>query len=595
MFAIFKKDPILMIVFLLIGGIYLNIINIPISYQVQPYAFYTDYISITNILKSPSGLAEGLANAIGQFLGYRLWSIIMLTLLSVITFYFSRKIFSLFNLKSSLTLGFSMLVTVTIFAPLKDYSFPLFYIIQFILAIIFVYLYFIIKTRTLLLSFLKFLFLAVMLVHVAGGIALIYLGVIIILSEYLQSDNKKLVFSFIVAFSIVSILHIAANYIYYFTFKQIILGKDFLTYNYGNFKYYLILYSILPISLIILKILNNKPISENKLLFSTLAIIISATIIIIFPYDKNINNQYKVRYYARSGQWEEILKLAGDLQSNDRIINFYTNQALFFTDKYTTDLFKYPQEWGEYALHLGYFTERSTLMDNSDLFYHLGHIGAAKYWALEAHINAENDPYILQRLTELFIIMGNYKAALRFARKLSTSLLHKDIAAYYIQCINDSSTLQSDYNLMLKKRQMLKNNFFINKKDPVAELSLLLKEDSTNQMAVKYLLAYYLMKLELTPFIKTLEKYYSKNNYLPAIYEQAILAYLTKYSLEKNWPLRKETIERFKSYIGIINYYNGNLEVAKESLRNSFGDTYWYYMQFVCPIITKKEIKIEYE
>ncbi len=613
---LFHRKIYLLLFFLFVFG-YVFYLNSEKIWYIQQIVFYVDKPFLVEHLSYPGGISEYVTQFFGQFLVLTVLGPIVIFILIFAIWWFLYQIYV--RLNSSLWSSIlSLVIPFFILYFLKDPQFPILYITQLLFVLIFTYaFYFLInkyqKTENnsklgkiylkKTIFSIQFLLLLFLLAYICGGRAFI----IFVLATILISIRKR--FNFIGLQIILSILVLLSwllyfnNYIFSVDQSHFFLGRHILQFDYQESALIYLLFFFIPFSalfLVMLKPNQSNQTSSFAIYIQLLVVIVSGILVTILPVKSEniVTNEFRYLSYKR--KWEEILHKAKEYRSNDRIVNFYTNKALYFTGQLSVNLFDYPQTWGEYGLFLTTYTEPTTLLDNCDLFYELGHIGAARYWAFEAQTVYENNPRVLLRLIQTSLILNQPSIANPFIAKLKNSIMHNKIARYYEKLANDSTLVARDVELSTKQRQFPKYDFFLQKKAAGKELVDLLKTDSTNRMAYEYLQTYYLLRNEIPLFVKNLYRLkHFQINFLPKVYDEATMAYL--FSVKSNsdsiqgFRVSDDTKYRFTSYAKTIGYFQGNIDLARPTLEELYKNTYWFYLHFVSPVTLKKEIQVENE
>jgi hypothetical protein len=105
---------------------------------------------------------------------------------------------------------------------------------------------------------------------------------------------------------------------------------------------------------------------------------------------------------------------------------------------------------------------------------------------------------------------------------------------------------------------------------------------------------YYLLTHRLGNFIKNLESASQYYKTLPHIFEEAIIVYgLRAKQFPANIQISKQVQERVHGISEIMGQFNGDKYAAKDKLRSTYGNTYFYYMIFNSPLVTKDELKVK--
>jgi hypothetical protein len=409
--------------------------------------------------------------------------------------------------------------------------------------------------------------------------------------------------------------YLSARFIFYITVKQasfyLLLPEPY--YHPPFILYMLFIYFILIIVYIkaeglnffknisvfnIKKTVNVKYIPIFSFIIQVIVIIILTASTVKFAIVHEQAFIDEVKYLAYNHEWEKLLKLVEENPSNDRFVNFHTNRALYHTGKFADNMFDYSQTWGKYSLFMGEIMIRTILMDNSDLYFDMGHIRAAQHWAYEAQTIYENSPRVLKRLALTNIILGNYKPASSILGILRCSIITKGWAEYYQQCIDDPAKLENDSLIQNKRNLTPTTIFFTNRKNVNYDLLYMLEENEKNKMAFEYLMAYYLLTNDIGNAVRNLG-YLKVLGYkkIPRIYEEALMVYFSKLGIRRVnlgvYKISENTIERYKDYALIVHRNNNDIQAAHDELLNMHRNTYWYYLHFTSPVTTKRELKFK--
>ncbi|UCH13971.1 MAG: hypothetical protein JSV22_12810, partial [Bacteroidales bacterium] len=118
------------------------------------------------------------------------------------------------------------------------------------------------------------------------------------------------------------------------------------------------------------------------------------------------------------------------------------------------------------------------------------------------------------------------------------------------------------------------------------------------KMVFEYLMAYYLLSNEIGNFVNKLS-YLRDLGYrqIPRTYQEALLVYVTGKNIKKvnlgGYSISKNIAERYRDYAGIVMKYKNDLQSAREELYREHGNTYWYYLHFISPVTTKRELEFK--
>jgi hypothetical protein len=81
---------------------------------------------------------------------------------------------------------------------------------------------------------------------------------------------------------------------------------------------------------------------------------------------------------------------------------------------------------------------------------------------------------------------------------------------------------------------------------------------------------------------------------IPHVYQEALMLYMYQLQQQnKQIPrihIDKDVQTNFFEYIKTLNENKGNLNEAKSVLKEKFGNTYWYYVNYESPVTLQREI-----
>ncbi len=311
-----------------------------------------------------------------------------------------------------------------------------------------------------------------------------------------------------------------------------------------------------------------------------------------FINPKKYNAQ--VEYYAGKQQWRKVLALKNKVALNDRISIFELNRALYHEGLMMEKLFIVPQNWGSNTLFLTIEFNRECAINSSDLYYDMGYIKGAQYWALEAQTYSPYAPRILQRFVQCAILLGDNTIARKYLAVLGRSPVYRKWSEKMSDMIKEKKTdqirnewfgdVEVDYDIV-----------FINSKEPQMDLLQMLQKDSTNRMAVEYLLSYFMLECRVNQVEYYILRYggYDPGK-LPSIYQEALLfKQLMKNIPDEELPytISNEIKNKMAKFNKVIIEYNFDDQKAKKYLYRLYGDTFWYYFRYISPLTTGSSIK----
>ncbi|MBN1758222.1 MAG: hypothetical protein JW863_07895 [Chitinispirillaceae bacterium] len=303
----------------------------------------------------------------------------------------------------------------------------------------------------------------------------------------------------------------------------------------------------------------------------------------------------QIKYLAYQGRWEELLRNTRGHRSTDRLVHFNRYRALYHTGRLPDDLFRELNVWGQHALFLGAHAGGSVLMENSELYFEMGHIRAARQWAYEAQTIFEYSPRVLRMLTLTNIIEGNYQAAAITARLLEKSIMQRFWVRKYLRGLRDTTVFTGDQPVREMRARMPTEIFFMDGKNPQKELRALLEKNPNNRMAFEYLMAYLLLadrtdEFDLTDEIAWLRRLGYPE--MPQTYQEALLVHLSRKGLAWENPggyaINPVNVNGYADYMNILRDHRMNPRSAAKILYEKYACSYWYYLTYIYPLVNRQ-------
>jgi len=299
-------------------------------------------------------------------------------------------------------------------------------------------------------------------------------------------------------------------------------------------------------------------------------------------------------YHAARGEWDRVIAQVRGAKEFDPILSALWCRALAHTGRLGEDLLVYPQLLGIDGVFPDKFATGRTAMPSSDLYYDLGYISAAERWACEAQTLQPLGPRILERLATAALIKGDWRLASKYVHVLARNPWCRTRAAALAALLSDTTLAQSHSVLAAKRRQMPTGGIIPG--EPHESLELLLRHDPTNRMAYEYLLTCYLLTHELGSFVSRLADW-RQHGYaeVPVLYQEAAIA---AHALQvpgagpllASLPLAPAVMERFAQFTATLARHDGNLANARRELMSRFAGTYWVYLTYQSPLVTKVQL-----
>jgi hypothetical protein len=617
--SIGSKNKWLFIIFYLsLIYVYTCLIIMPIlHYQIQQPSFLNNYNFFAEHLYMPGKLAEYAAKFISQFFYYN-WTgtIAILGAGLLIVVLFSLVFGTIKELKGRYIPSFLFFL---IYTPLfNDYCFPFETVLQVLIAIVLLYLFVILYVKKIN-PYILYLCIALILYYIAGSGSFMLFSICSVIIVFFKTGFKKGIVFLVLAVSLSSLV---PYFLYKFIFNislsdaylYIVPQMPVLTkYNPGNLFW--IFYCFLPFSILFLSIISAILDSLQKRnssflakagpflsrfhvngLVTNLILFVLISLVTIFVL-KGTTNQHRKNivladYYNYHEQWDKTINIAQSDSEYDIFLNYYYNRAIDHYANYVDLFFNYPQLMGGDGLFPDRLVAANTVLISSDFYFDLGYISQAHHWAHEAQTALPYSPRILKRLVITNLIFENYKAAKNILVLMNDMFFYKDFVKKYMPYTEDSSLTNKD-SLIIEKRSFLPvKTVVIDSYEQ--RMQDLLENNSNNKRAFDHLALYCLLNHRLNSFYKlvpSISKFYRST---PRIFEEGILLYLIgskkTTNLDKISALSKNKISEFYR---IFLEAGRDKQAAKAMLTNCCANTYFYYVFYTSPIVTKAGLKIK--
>ncbi len=573
-----------------------------IDFHQQPL-FLKGKFFINNFLENQGGMIEYFSLFLSQFFAYKIWGGLILSLSVTLSVVLTGKILEVVYSKTSAFLLQFIPGCILIMIHGK-YNSGLSVDLIYITGILFSLAY--IKADKIP-DFIKIAALpliSVFLFWFSGSTSLLFFSIAII-AIVLRDKNKKAVI-ITIALQVITVLvsiYVVSRISAHFDFKTLLHGNISKEINPDNYWLQAILYASLPLSIIVSVILKSNSATKAKkdnqkflLIGIPAAVLALVAASIIISFDKKGKEMIMMNYYAKDSQWGKVIEASGKLPVEDRKVIFQINRALYHEGKLLDEAFSYPQYWGEKGLILTSQYSKEVLGMCSDLYYDMGHIKGSLHWAYEALTKYDNSPDIIKRIVLSNIILGENKTAEKYASMISGSVIHKKWAEKYLTYAEGVKPIENDAVLAGKRKLVPVDHFFSNTSHPISDLHNLVSQNPENKMAFEYFIMNAMLIHDLASVVKQI-KGFEKLQYksLPRHVEEALMLFMTLNDQYRpdlgKYRISKETSQRFTEFSKILMKHKGNRKAAQSDLSNGFKDTYWYYIQYISPITTKREFK----
>lgn len=376
----------------------------------------------------------------------------------------------------------------------------------------------------------------------------------------------------------------AIRTLYIVPLREAFLGKHLFHPEYplpASFRY--ICCSFPLVAGVIYGLLRRKLLFRERTRQALSASLLLLIVVLALVYGRHpLEQAYHYDWLARQGAWEAIVKHASKHPIRDKDALIYANLAHAHTGTFNEALLQLPQI-GEEGFIPHDPKTRLGLIEAAEVSWLLHHTNSAQRFAFVGVLSSERNvqPRLMQRLVETYLVNEEYKAAGKYIRILEKSAFYKAEMKKLRPCLEAETSSKTGWIAERRRLNPITDNPYDLTKSYPSALAFLIDDHPDNETAFEYGMGYLLLHKELKAFMHYMEKRKEKGEKLPALYQEAICIY---YTIVENNP------EAFRSYPidpTVYQRYQGYLRQAGSLsptlLQRQYGNTYYYYAQFVQP------------
>lgn len=555
--------------------------------QIQLFRFKWDYFA--GYLTKPEGIAEYGGAFLGQYFLFPIIGSLVVTSTLLVIYFAAVIIFKRFNVSGIL---WSVIPVLMLVALHSDYLYKLGYSIGLMISLTYIAACLSIQSRKIRLVFQFAGFL--ILYPFAGLFSFIAPGLFLLFELFFSKDKYKYCIVSGYVQMMIAVPYLCWKYIYLLPLTNAWLSPLQSIGNVTSMHVMVLLLAYFPVLIIASRLLSMQ-LKKTEFIFDwgwknivagLIVIGIISGIIKKYAFDPKTELILKIDNYIQKSDWTGALEQCKLYPEPNMMVLYFTNLALLESGHLGDQMFHYPQA-GPDGLSLHWASNNLIPFFGCDIYYHLGYNNEAFRWAFEAmEVNGEC-PRLLKRLIMTSLINGDTKVAEKFLLQLKQSLYYEEWANHYLGIVNNQELLKQDKEISEKRKLIIQSDFFAGSNNSELGLRKLLENHPDNKMAFEYYMARLLLSKDMVTFVeatKQLKSFGYKE--IPVEYEEAILWYIG-YSKQNIIPegfgIRNSTLQRFKDYSYAYSKYSGSPNLLAKSLKEKFGDTFWFYYHFINP------------
>ncbi len=303
-------------------------------------------------------------------------------------------------------------------------------------------------------------------------------------------------------------------------------------------------------------------------------------------YNRRIEMIYHMAYGVQHGNWKNVAILGKTYPAPNPLVCYFTNIALAESGQMPYRMFQYHQI-GTDGLFINWQWNYHVEWFFSEVYYRLGLIPEAEQCAFKAMVSSPKEPnaQALERLVFTNMIRRDSTAVCKY-------LTHFEHSGTYRQWAKQQrknlalSMADSTFHIPNAPQPYWCKDFFVDYRYPDYTLQMLLQTNPQHRIAFEYLMAFYMLEKNIEQVKWCIDTYYKNFDYpnIPTHYEEALLIYQNVAKIGQDfflqYPISNATLERFNKFGQAYNAAQGSKRNF-EQLKKQFGNTYWYYMQFI--------------
>lgn len=290
----------------------------------------------------------------------------------------------------------------------------------------------------------------------------------------------------------------------------------------------------------------------------------------------------EMEYYNRCGRFDKIIDMNRGAVSNYLYLCFL-NLSLAKKGELADRLFTFDQK-GPQSLFIPMNNSHMSSMLLCDIYYAIGHTGAAMNMAFEANISSpgHRTGRMLQRLVETNLIYGEYAVAEKYIALLEKSFYYRSWAREMRRYLYNEKAVNGNPEFEKRRKSLPENDFLFSAQLQDRELIALSVSNPENRTPIEYVGAMYLLMKNMDLFKGLIDTYWGTEvlSALPLSFQEAVIVLNENDSA--SWEERgvsRAVIMRFEQFKKFV-LENKNNPRPADFVKKSYGDTYWYYFMF---------------
>ncbi|MBQ3657480.1 MAG: hypothetical protein II956_11635 [Bacteroidales bacterium] len=287
--------------------------------------------------------------------------------------------------------------------------------------------------------------------------------------------------------------------------ESFFVGIDYLRFPFRSYLH-LIMLMICPLLPYLLS-LYNKEFSQKKSYITSLAVVVSASVIVLNSPSRVATETIKLYELTYNQKWDEIIEFYDKKQTANTYAIQCLNLALAHKGVLNEKMFCYYQP-GILGLVSDFQTDMFTSLVSGEVFFRLGAYNLAQRYAFECQENIANfrsSSKLSLRLAETAIINGDYSVARKYIIRLLKTAFYKKQAKKYLDLLASGKKIETSPEFALAFSQKLEKDGAQEELNAGAVFSHLLEKNLHNVLAMQYYHAYSMLTMNYKALANSLE------------------------------------------------------------------------------------------
>lgn len=285
-------------------------------------------------------------------------------------------------------------------------------------------------------------------------------------------------------------------------------------------------------------------------------------------------------FLVRFQKWDRIIA-AADRKTPDKPLSVAClNLALAQKWQLADRMFSYFQN-GPDGLLPPFVRDFTSPLPTAEAFFRLGMVNTAQRYTFEAQESIpdyQKSARCYRRLAETNIINGDYDVARKYLDALKHTIFYRQWASFAEEYLNSGEILEHSRELSeISSLRLRDHDFLFSDTEMDSMIGMLMVENGNNMMAIQYLMAYCLLKKDITRFCECYSMIDDGRIPSKSYSEALLLAWVGSHSDFEGLPpyLSGDNAQRITRFIR--DYQQG---VAADRMEELYGDTYWFYYYY---------------